>query len=103
MGHLVWLVHFHALRVRNEFGRGGAFIWVKSLGGLVFGILFLLWVYFLFGRVLQYFTSLQLLGGVLAERLLSLLSLTVSTLTIFDLPVTGSATVATSPRSMRIF
>jgi ABC-2 type transport system permease protein len=81
---IVWLLRFQARRTANDFLRSGAFIWVKSLGGAAFGVLFLLWIYFIFGRVLTYFVSLQLLGGVLAERFLSLLFLTVFGLIFFS-------------------
>ena len=68
----------------NGFRRGGAFVWLKLLSGVVFGAFFLAWIYFIFERVLTYFTSIQLMGTVLAERLLSLLFLTVFALVFFS-------------------
>jgi ABC-2 type transport system permease protein len=90
---LAFLVVWFLRRVRNGFRRGGAFVWLKTLGGVVFGAIFLLWIHLLFGRVLEHFTSLQLLGGVLAERLLSLLFLTVFGLAFFS-AVVSSVSIA---------
>lgn len=86
---LVWLLRCQGRRALNGFRSGGAFAWFKALGGAAFGVLFLGWIYFLFVRVLQYFVSLQLLGGVLAERLLSLLFLSILGLVFFSAVVSS--------------
>jgi ABC-2 type transport system permease protein len=84
VSRLETLVRAQGRRIFNGLFREGFFSGFKWFGGLLLGVLFLTGLYFLFLKALTFFNSMQLVGEALAEKLLSLIFLTLLGMVFFS-------------------